>query len=206
MAISLDDIPAEIFVEFLASADSLRDLIALASISSRAHLIFQHNKAHLVYSLLSRQLGPLLPDALALNDILMPLNATPRSEYFTQARNVIATYQQYLAGQNLPLQGRQPMPWDGVLRFVKIYKVMRYAARLYIDSQMVLFKNEINPFSSTPCTIDALSLTRTEHLRILRAFYRLQLCINIHGESLAGERRTANKPDALIIHYYLYRL
>lgn len=98
MAISLDDIPAEIFVEFLASADSLRDLIALASISSRGHLIFQHNKAHLVYSLLSRQLGPLLPVALALNDIPMPLNATPRSEYLTQARNVMATYQLYLAG------------------------------------------------------------------------------------------------------------
>lgn len=206
MAISLDDIPVEIFVEFLASTDSFHDLIGLASIPSRARLIFQDNKAGLVYDLLCRQLGPLLPDALALNDIPMPLSATPRSEYLTQARKVIATYQQYLAGQNLPMRVRQPMPWDGVLRLAKTYNVMKYATQLYIDSQMIQFKNEINPFSSTPCTIDALPQSRTEHLRILCAFYRLHLCINIHGESLEDERRTVNKPDALIIHYYLNRL
>jgi hypothetical protein len=44
---------------------------------------------------------------------------------------------------NLFLRVRRQMPWDHVLELAKTYNVMRCAAQLYVDSQMVLFRNEI---------------------------------------------------------------
>lgn len=80
---------------------------------------------------------------------------------------------------------------------------MLFMTNLYASSLLLLLENEIQP--STTAAV-AAPLSRTEHLRILRAFYRLQINVNVFGDRETRDKRQIYRADTWIMNYYLFGL
>ncbi|KAI1414439.1 hypothetical protein F5Y13DRAFT_158551 [Hypoxylon sp. FL1857] len=197
----LQDLLPELLVSLLGSAECLSDLRAIASTSKRIYSVFEDEKAALIYRVLSNELGPVLSDALALSKT-ESLDASSPS-YHQQVRNAVSMYAGYLSGQKSPSPRRLPL--DYVLSLVNCYRIMKYLADVYIKSKLMLFQNEINPRSSSSPSLMA-SPSRTERLRVLRAFYRLQIIFNLYGNAESSSRREYNELDTECINYHLFGL
>ena len=80
---------------------------------------------------------------------------------------------------------------------------MLFMTGLYASSLLALLENEIQP--STTATV-AAPLSRTEHLRILRAFYRAQINVNVFGDCVTMIRRRLCHVDTKLMNYHLFGL
>ena len=196
----LQDLPPEVLVRIFASAGSRPDLRAMASTSRRIYSVFLDERAALIYQALSTELGPVLSDALAFSNT-EPLDASSPS-YHQQVQDSVSIYNAYLTGQNDP--SPRQVSLDHALGLVNSYQTMTYLTSVYTTSKLMLFQKEIKPFSSSTFLVAPPS--RTEHLRILRSFYRLQIIFNLCGSCAPGLRRKYNKPDTECINYRLFEL
>lgn len=192
--------PPELLILILASVSSRSDLRAMVGTSQRIYSVFVNEKAALIYRALANELGPVLSDALALSKIETLDASLPT--YHRQVRASVSMYDDYLTGQT-----RSPprqLPLDYVLSLVNSYRIMSYLTSVYTTSKFMLFQNEPKPFSFNISS--ALPLSRIEYLRVLRAFYRLQIILNLYGHPELGARRKYNKPDTECINYRLFGL
>lgn len=194
----LQDLPSELLIFILASVGSRSDLLAIASTSQRIYSVFVSEKAALIYQALADELGPVLNDAIALSKI-ETLDALSPS-YHREVQALVSMYDGYLTGQTRSSSRRVSL--DDVLSLVDLSRTMSYLARVYITSRLKLFQNELQPLS----TLLVGPPSRTEYLRILHAFFRLQIIFNLYGHPALGVRRKHNRPDTECINYRLFGL
>ncbi|AEO64178.1 uncharacterized protein THITE_2094410 [Thermothielavioides terrestris NRRL 8126] len=198
---SLQTLPTEMLLHILGSVDSLSDLRALGSTCRRIHAIFEEDKASLIYGFLRRQLGPVLPDALALYEFDRLDASSPR--YHEDGRAALALYDAYLRGNGLP-RPRQ-VPLGVVLHLLHWHRVMADLTDVYVRHASAVFHGELDAATQQqqqplpdPATTRRLLLAppaqHTERHRILRAFYRLQILYDVNGAPTTASHRAG--PDA----------
>lgn len=197
---TLQDLPFLVLYRILALSDSLSDLGAIGGTCQPLYSVLHNHKAILIYQVLFNKLGPVLSDALALSRI-EPLDENSPS-YHQQVRDFVCIYEKYLAGENRPLP--KDLSLDYVLGLAKYYRSMLYLTDLYITSRLKLIENEFK--ISHPSTTMLVAPSRTESLRVIRAFYRIQIATNAYGQCSLRYRRKLNKPDVKCINYYLVGL
>jgi hypothetical protein len=198
----LQDLSTELLVFILASTSSLTDLGALASTSRRIYAVFQAQKAVLIYHALAAELGPVLCDALGFSHA-EPLD-TSLPSYHQQVREFLSVYEGCLSGQDRPPPRQPEFSLDYVLGLVNSYRLMSYLASVYTTSHLQAFQDRLNPFPSHPLCFSPPS--RTEHLRILRAFYRVQLINNLWGHCASKRRSRSLEYSELETECFNYRL
>lgn len=196
----LQDLPPEVLILILGSAGSRSNLRAMASTSQRIYSVFISEKAALIYRALADELGPVLSDALALSKIETFDASSP--SYHREVRASVSMYDGYLTGQTRPSPRQLSVHY--VHSLVKWYQIMSDLTSVYTTSELKLFQKEAKYFLSSMSL--AAPPSRTEHLRVLRAFYRLQIIFNVYGSPESGARRKYNKPDTECINYRLFGL
>ncbi|KAG7289224.1 hypothetical protein NEMBOFW57_005589 [Staphylotrichum longicolle] len=188
----IHSLPAELLLHILSRTPSVTALFALATTCRRLYSLFQSSQASLLYSVLAAELGPVLPDALGLahSEVLDGSRGASRARYIAGIDAALDAYGGYLAGERDGLS-EQTLELDEVLRLVRAFKTVGWVAGLYERCMMGLFENEVRPAcngseESARAVVAPLSLV--ERLRVLRAFYRLQMALHIWGSSAVGMR------------------
>jgi hypothetical protein len=195
---TLQILPPEILLHILSSTTSLSDLHALARTSPRLYAVYRREQAALMYQALAADLGPVMADALGLARVQVVELSSQRQarEYISRLEDSLSAYAAYLAEGNGD-QGRAgPSPrrleLDYVLRLARWYRAVEHVAGVYMTCALRLFEREVRPsccpdprgsIGSLPTGLDALVAppSRSERLRVLRAFYRLQILHHIWG-------------------------
>lgn len=122
--------------------------------------------------------------------------------YYQQVRDYVVEYNGYLTGQKHP-NARQ-LALDYMLNLIDCHRVMTFVTAIYITSKLLLFQRDIERFSNSASVIDPPS--REERLRVLRAFYRLQMSFYVHGVSASVFQRKHNMTDVECINYRFFGL
>lgn len=220
----LQDLPAEVLTQILASVGNLSDLWALATISHRIYSIFRRESAALIYQALTNDLGPVVADVIGLSH-LQCIDAS-LSTFATEAEHAVATYSGLLSETQNHLFPRR-LSSDYVLRLARSQRAMAYMAAVYIACTFQLMKSKAQPpcqnHTSASTADSALTpLSNSERQRVVRAHYRLQIVLHVwdrrranpskSGTTLAlsfshsGNRRSCNRYSVLLLFYRRLRV
>ncbi len=214
---ALQDLPPELLLQVLSSTLTLPALLSLALTSRKLYSLFLTSQATLIYSVLATELGPdVLSDALILADIRDLDHASPA--FLDTVEAILSTYDAYLARG--PARHHHPaahqFSLEQVLRLVRDYRVVGFVAGLYATCTLGMIRNEIVPSFSgqdlkeedaaAAAAAMTAPLSRVEWLRILRAFYRLQMILFLWGGSWKGYSMCKHDPEADRVNFRLFGL
>lgn len=205
----LVELPTELLDHILKSANCLSDLRALSITSRRIYSVFRIDRAGTIYRVLAVELGPdVLCDALGLSHIqALDGKSKDKAAYRHQFQDALSVYGAYLAGQrsNNPLVPLR-LPLDCVLRLVSTYRDVAFLTDVFISCAIRLFDRELRPScqGADDFVADLVAPpSRSEWLRVLRAYYRLQIVLLFWGSRARvrtmfwGSRARVRRPEDL---------
>ncbi len=220
----LQDLPPELLLQILCSIPTLPALLSLALTSRKFHSLFLTSQATLIYSVLATELGPdVLSDALILAEIRDLDHASPA--FLDTVEATLSTYDAYLARG--PASRQHPaahqFSLEQVLRLVRDYRAVGFVAGLYATCTLGMIRNEIVPSLSgqnlkektaaaAAAAVMTAALSDVEWLRILRAFYRLQVLLCLWGgtfkekDKWRGYNLCKDHPEADRVNFKLFGL
>jgi hypothetical protein len=223
---SLQTLPPEILLHILASVGSLSDLHALVLTCPRLYAVFRRDQAALMYQALAADLGPVMADALGLAHIQV-LDGSSH-EFLSLVGDALVIYGSYLEKrENYPSPRGTELEY--VLRLVRWYRAVAFVAGLYMECALRLFEREVRPCcgrvgdasgSQPPseCKTEEEEAavkeamgqvvvappSRSERLRVLRAFYRLQILLHVWSSRWCNPG--LYRPDAGRVNWQLFEL
>jgi hypothetical protein len=218
-------LPPEILLHILASVVTLSDLHALALTSPRLYAVFRRDQAALMYQALAADLGPVMADALGLAQI-QALDGSS-GEFLSLLEGAIDIYGSYLEREeNNPSPRRVELEY--VLRLAMWYRAVAFVAGVYMDCALRLFEREVRPCCGCVGGVSGSQMpsgwtaeeeaalkevvgqavvappSRPERLRVLRAFYRLQIVLHVWGSLRCSPG--LDRPEPVRVNWQLFGL
>ncbi|TAQ85352.1 hypothetical protein B7494_g6315 [Chlorociboria aeruginascens] len=164
----LETLPPELKSQILFSL-SLADLSALVHASPAFHQCYLLNRKALLFGVLRTELGSVLIDAFAA--YISEFLELQQLSYLRQVTEFLTSYEE-LRSTPSPLDViQEKVSLKNAIDLVQFFSITRVLATEFANSALTYL----------PISTKSEPLSRTERMRILRAFYRLQICCNLFG-------------------------
>ncbi|KAI0000102.1 hypothetical protein F4779DRAFT_631233 [Xylariaceae sp. FL0662B] len=173
----------ELIDHILFQLDSISALGNFITSCSYVHECFKRQQEHLVYHVLSNELGPVLVDARFLFKFPYADPGDSGHElmaYWDGLHTRAELYRGMLnADRGRRGQGDEMPSPEELTRLCHTLHEMNFLARTYVTAHQQSFSRHESPAGTAP-------LSRTERLRVLRAFYRRQIVCNAWAPTKRG--------------------
>ncbi len=177
----LSALPAELVDVIFFEIDSVRALASFITTSRSIYHCFKPRKRAILFRVLQNELGPILTDAQFLS--VFPYADPTDLGYYEWIHAMAAVYKDMLGGDGRlggsSGGGTAPPSLQGLTTLCHTLHQINFLADTYIATQLCSFGGEASRtrLGSAACA----PVSRTEWLRVLRAFYRRQIVSNAYA-------------------------
>ena len=179
----LGALPAELVDIISLKIDSVRALASFITTSRFIYQCFEPHKRAILFRVLQNELGPVLMDALFLSEFPC---ADPRDlGYYDWIHAMAAVYKDMLGGDSGMgggSEGGTAAPnLLGLTTLCRTLHQINFVAETYVAAQLRSFGGEGPRIRTVSGSATCAPLSRTERLRVLRAFNRRQIVSNAYA-------------------------
>ena len=176
-------LPAELVDIIFLEIDSVRALASFITTSRFIYQCFEPRKSAILFRVLQNELGPVLTDAQFLSEFPY---ADPRDQgYYDWIHAMAAVYKDMLGGDGGMgggSEGGTAAPTLlGLTTLCRTLHQINFLADTYVVAQLRSFGGEASRIRTGLGSATCAPLSRTEWLRVLRAFYRRQIVSNAYA-------------------------
>ncbi|KAK4038992.1 hypothetical protein C8A01DRAFT_37042 [Parachaetomium inaequale] len=194
-------LPPELFDKILFELESIRDLANFIATSRFVYRRFEAQRRAVLFRVLQNELGPVLTDARFL--FLFPYS-DPADEvhYYDWVHTMAAVYCDMLRGdKGYGVRGEAVPSLGELLDLCRTLHKINFLSDAYVAAQLRFFQDAVER-TSGPCADLApppatAPLSRTERLRVVRAFYRRQIVSNAWASTIRPAHWTSEDTAAI---------
>jgi hypothetical protein len=195
-------LPPELFDKILCDLESIRDLANFIATSRFVYRRFECQRRVILFNVLQNELGPVLTDARFL--FLFPYS-DPADEvhYHDWVHTMAAVYCDMLRGdEGYGARGEAVLSLGELTELCRTLHTINFLSDAYVAAQMRLFQNAVEltsgPSDDLASSAAAAPLSRTERLRVVRAFYRRQIVSNAWASTRRLPQWTSEDAAAMV--------
>ena len=179
----LGALPAELVDIIFFEIDSVRALASFITSSRSIYRCFEPRKRAILFRVLQNELGPILTDAQFLS--AFPYADPTDLGYYEWIHAMAAVYKNMLSeddGMGGSSGGGTADPsLQGLTTLCRTLHQINFLAHTYVATQLRSFGGEASRAHTGIDSATCAPLSRTEWLRVLRAFYRRQIVSNAYA-------------------------